>query len=138
MTPFMKSALSLLAASLLAAPTVADDTRGKDRLLCTAETLTVCIDTGECAAGDEDELNIPHFFIVNLSENQLETTQASGEDRQTPIRAVSRADDLLILQGSQNQRAFSIVITEPTGIMSLSAAADGFVASVFGSCTPLD
>ena len=137
-TTFFRLALGLMATALVAAPSMADDTRGSKKLLCTTESLTVCVDTGECAAGESEEVNIPHFIIINLDKGQLETTPASGENRTTPIKEVSRADGILILQGSQNQRAFSIVITEPVGIMSFAAAGDGLVASVFGSCTPIE
>lgn len=45
-------------------------------------------------------------------------------------------DGRLILQGSQNGRGWSLVISETSGKMNVAAADDGAVFVVFGGCTP--
>jgi hypothetical protein len=67
----------------------------------------------------------------------MATTKASGEDRSTPIRTLERENGLIYIQGIEGGRAFSFVISESTGLLSVAVARDGKAVSVFGACTPL-
>ena len=62
--------------------------------------------------------------------------EASGENRRTPIEQMRRADGLIVLQGVQQSRAFSILVAEPTGELTASVAREGLGVVVFGACTP--
>lgn len=123
----------------LAAPAraSADDLKGAQTLLCTAEEATVCSDEEGCVNKSLEDLNIPHFLELNLTEKRMSTTKASGENRSTPFRALEREDGLLLIQGIEQGRAFSFVISESTGALSVAVARDGISVSVFGACTPL-
>ena len=81
------------------------------------------------------ELNVPQFVEIDLSAKKLKTTDASKENRETPIRHLERGDGLIILQGAQNQRAFSFVINEATGLASIAVATEELSIAVFGACT---
>ena len=129
-------ALSLgLAATGL--PAAADDLTGQDRLLCTAVEATRCLESGGCTSEAPWNLNIPQFIEVNLKDCNLSTTKASGENRMTPIRSLSREDGLIVLQGIEAGRAFSFVIHEESGMASVAVARDGMTVSIFGACTPM-
>ncbi len=126
-------ALVLLTAST-AVP--ADDLTGAKTFLCTAATVNQCSSDGECTSGSAWQLNIPQFIEVDLAKKTLSTTKASGENRTTPIKNMEREDGLIILQGAEAGRAFSWVITEETGLATISVAIDGRGVVVFGACTP--
>ena len=119
-----------------AAPLMADDLRGTDRILCTAVQATVCFADGECFAGPPWNWNVPEFIEIDLKKQTLSTTEASGENRSTPIKHLERADNVIYLQGVERGRAFSFVINEETGRASIAVARAGVAVSVFGSCTP--
>jgi hypothetical protein len=115
----------------------ADDLTGQDRLLCAAVEATRCTEGGSCVSEAPWKLNIPGFIEIDLKAKTFATTKASGENRMTPIRTVSREEGLVILQGFEAGRAFSFVIHEQSGMASVAVARDGLTVSVFGECTPI-
>lgn len=127
-------AFALAAATL---PAAADDLTGQDSILCTAVAATRCLESGGCTSEAPWNLNIPQFIEVNLKDRTFSTTKASGENRATPIRSLSREDGLLVLQGVEAGRAFSFVIDEESGMASVAVARDGMTVSIFGACTPM-
>lgn len=125
-----------LAAGAPPARASADDLKGAQSLLCTADEATLCTEDGNCLIESPSELNIPEFLEVNLTAKKLSTTKASGENRSTPIRTLERADGVLFIQGIEEGRAFSFVISESTGLLSAAIARDGETISILGRCTP--
>jgi hypothetical protein len=130
--------LALVLVGLAAAAIVAaDDLTGQQLLLCTPVQVTVCTEDGDCVVDNPWNLNIPQFVEVNLKEKKLSTTKASGENRSTPIRTVLRENGSIYLQGIEAGRAFSFVISEETGMLSVAVARDDKTVSIFGACTPM-
>jgi hypothetical protein len=129
--------VSIGLAVLTALPARADDLTGVNRFLCSAGTLGACCDSGECATGTPEELNIPQFIEVDLAAKRLSATKASGLNRTTTLDYVKRVDGHIVLQGFENGRAFSILIDEKTGEMSSAVSVVGCGITVFGACTPL-
>ena len=115
----------------------ADDITGAERLLCASVQATVCFEDGECATDVPQNLNIPDFIEVDLEARRLSTTVASGLNQSTPIAHLSREDGSIVLQGFEMGRAFSWVINEQTGRVSVAVAAGDRTVAVFGACTPL-
>ena len=124
--------LGLLAASSL----IADDLAGVEKLLCASSYVNVCTIGGDCDAGTPENWNMPVFVEIDLDNELLSTTAASGESRTTAIDRLTRMDGQIFLQGIQGGVAFSIVIAELTGDLSLAMATDGETATGFGACTP--
>ena len=124
---------------LLVASTAAlsDSLSGKDRLLCSAIEATVCTADGICESGPPWDWQIPQFLIVDLDRKELATTEASGENRMTPILSLIREDGHIVLQGTQAGRAFSMVLQEDNGHAAIAIATDGATISVFAACTPM-
>ena len=128
----------LLAGFLAMLPAVAyaDNVSGANRLLCSSVQATVCDSTGTCEIGAPWLWNIPQFVVIDLDAKTLGTTKASGENRITPIATLQRVDGLIVLQGVEAGRAFSFVIQEETGQVSVAVAREEITVSVFGACTP--
>jgi hypothetical protein len=116
---------------------VADDLTEATRLLCASVQATECFEDGDCEIDLPWNLNIPDFIEIDLEAKRLSTTEASGLNRATDVEHLSRADGLIILQGFENERAFSFVITEQTGHLSAAIATEGKAVAVFGTCTPI-
>jgi hypothetical protein len=130
--------LGVVSALVLLAPqfAVADDVHGADMLICASVEATVCSLDG-CEIGTPFIWDIPQFVEIDLKAKRLSTTAASGENRATPIKSLERKDGLIVIQGVENGRAFSFVITEETGVLSAAVAREELTVSVFGACTPL-
>ncbi len=121
---------------LMASPLIADDLAGVEKLLCAAADVTVCTIDGDCDEGTLETWNMPTFVEIDLDNEMISTTSASGESRTTAIERLTRMDGQIFLQGIQGGVAFSIVIDELTGDLSLAIATDGETATGFGACTP--
>jgi hypothetical protein len=94
-------------------------------------------ENGECWVDLPWNLNVPQFIEVDLETKRLSTTEASGENRATPIKHLSRVDGTIVFHGFEMGRAFSWVISEATGHVTAAVAAEGLAVAVFGACTPL-
>jgi hypothetical protein len=49
-----------------------------------------------------------------------------------------RDNQEIVLQGVEAGRAFSFVIDEATGLLTVAVASDGMSVSVYGACTDAD
>ena len=129
---------ALLAALLLPiSPVLADDLTGAQTLICAAREIHACTAGAGCAKVDPADLNVPDFLVVDLAARQLRTTPASGENRTSAIQLISRDSGLLFLQGVDNGRAWSFLIDEEGGSLTVSVARETLSVSAFGTCTPL-
>lgn len=127
----------IFAACAVLAPARADNLSGTERFICSAGSVSVCCDDGQCGAGTAAELNLPQFVEVDLAAKSVSTTKASGLNRMSPIEGLTRADGQIVFHGVQNGRAYSFVVIEDTGEMTAAIAAPGCSISAFGACTPL-
>lgn len=131
-------AMALSTVFLLAVPAAfADDLTGVDRILCTTVQVTSCLDNGDCVVDLPWNLNVPQFIEMDLKGKRLATTKASGENRATAIDTLRREAGVIVIQGFEKGRAFSIVISEASGLMSAAVATEGKSVGVFGACTPM-
>jgi hypothetical protein len=131
----MKKIYAILAALLISGTSIADDISDLDRFLCATSQLVVCFEDSECLAMLPAEVGVPQFVVVDIKKKLIATTKASGENRSTPIRTFQREDATIYLQGIEGGRAFSFVIDEATGLLTVAVSRDGLTVSVFGACT---
>lgn len=118
-------------------PVAADDVSGARHVLCSVSEVTVSTDGGVCEVDLPSSLNLPRFFEIDLESGRMATTEASGENRATTVESVRREDGLVILQGVENGRAFSFLLAEESGLVTIAVARDGLAVTAFGACTPV-
>lgn len=127
------------AALLLCGGAVADDVTGSDSLLCYAHSAARCeVEDATCEVKTPWQLNLPDFLKLDLDAKRAETTEASGEVRQTDLRTVERSNGVILLQGVQGERAFSWLISETTGEGTLTVSTLAAGLTVFTVCTPIE
>jgi hypothetical protein len=125
-------------AALLCAGNLSADPLGEARdVLCTVLDVHVCVETAGCDDVLAEELNVPRFIQVDTQGKKLSTTEASGEMRETVVESAQRDAGQITLQGVESGRAFSLFISESTGLATFASAAEGRSVSAFGICTPL-
>ena len=127
---------ALVLALLFAFPLAADMLTDTDRMLCVPGPVFHCVADGDCKSELPEDENVPEFIEVDLKRKTLATTRASGENRSTPIQSQQRAAGYIYLQGVENGRTFSMVMSENTGDLTFVVATDGETATMFGGCTP--
>jgi len=114
----------------------ADDLEGAEVILCGSTLVHHCTASGGCESKPPWDYNIPVFVEIDFEQRVIRTTDASNENRSTPLTTLKRDEPFVILQGVEQGRAFSAVIATDVGLATFSIAADGETFSVFGACTP--
>jgi hypothetical protein len=122
---------------LLVAPlgvSLAADFDGSKKLRCVPTDASECSGAGECKRVTVEEINIPKWITVDAKKKKLSGTDSDGEEESTAIGSVNVIDGQTILQGAEGGRAWSMVIDQTTGDMTIAIAGDetGFV--LFGVC----
>jgi hypothetical protein len=131
----MKRSVVASVGLLASGAALADNLEGADRLLCAPEQIMICVEEADCYPAHGSELGVPAFVIVDLKNKKLQTTKSSRQTRTTAFSNMSRTDGKIFLQGVENGRAFSFVINEITGSLTVALSRDGVAVAVFGSCT---
>jgi len=107
---------------------------GTDKpLTCSIAKLSECDGVAACSEVALEEADMPPLWKVDFAGKQL--SSADGQ-RSSPIGEIDTLDTVIVLQGHQNDRGWTLVVERATGHLQGSAAdADGaFVLA--GSCTP--
>jgi len=135
MNKAIKMILPVLFVFFLPLASTAGDFDGSKPLLCAIIEEFDCTPGDECLSGTAESINIPQFLKIDFKEKVISGKREDGKVRSTTVRKTERVDGKMILQGIQNGKAWSMVLTEATGKMTITAADDqvGFV--VFGACT---
>jgi len=112
----------------------AADFDGSKPLFCaTIETLE-CGSGIECQWGTAQSINLPQFLKIDFKEKKISGTRESGEVLTTEIENMERSDSKLVLQGTQNNKGWSMLINEVTGKMTITVTDDQVGFMVFGAC----
>ena len=131
----MKKLAILLAGAAIGGMASADGVVDVDEMVCATGQVQICLESDTCYAASAMELAIPDFVVIDTKARKISTTRASGEDRSTAFTSFSRADGVVFFQGMESGRAFSFVIDEATGRMTVAVSRDGMTVTVFGACT---
>ena len=107
---------------------------GSAPLLCVPIGVTECGAEGECKRGTPESVNLPQFMRVDV---KAMTIRSEEQKRESPIKTVEHMNGKLILQGTQGERGWTMLIDEDTGRLSATVIADGEGFVVFGACTVL-
>jgi len=134
----MKKLTAALAGMLIGGLVQADNLEGVDEIVCAAAQVQICIENDTCYSATPFELDVPDFVVIDISKKTVSTTKASNQNRSTKFTSVEKVDGLIYLQGIEGGRAFSFVIHEASGRMTVAVSRDGMSVSVFGACTDTD
>ena len=116
----------------VALPALSADFDGSKPLICVAIEANDCALGTDCQKGLAENLNMPQFIRLDFSKK---TMGASG--RSSPIQHQVREGGMLVMQGFENYRAWSITINETTGKLVGAIAGDQEGFLIFGACTTL-
>jgi hypothetical protein len=104
-------------------------------LICAATHSVECDGSDEeCEQGQSDTINFPQFFRVDFNKREMHILDPGRRGEVTHI-ARSESRGWIILQGVEEGRPWSMLITEQTGRFSLVVNEDDAAFNVFGACT---
>jgi hypothetical protein len=107
---------------------------GSVPMLCAVTALTECTADGKCEkSAPEAGNNLPTFLRVDLKGGVLMANDGSG--RKTMIKTSGVVDGQLMLQGTENGKAWNMVIGSETGRWGGSVVEDDGSFALFGACT---
>jgi len=112
----------------------AADLDGSTPVLCAFTSALECDSRSGCEGTTVENLAVPQFFRIDFRNNVITGVQGGG-GRETRIGGFQRLDGKLILQGVEI-RGWTMVITEKTGKMNLTASGDDEAFVLFGACIP--
>ena len=131
----MKRWLGASVGLLASGVALADNLEGADRLLCAPRQIMICVEDADCYPAHASEIGVPDFIIIDLKNKKMQTTKASEQTRTSAFSSMSRSAGKIFLQGLENGRAFSFLINEATGSLTVAVSRDGVAVAAFGSCT---
>ena len=106
---------------------------GSAPMLCAAIDVFECTAQNACVRSTAESVNLPTFIRLDVAAKTLGS--AGVASRTTPVERVEHLHGRLILQGGENGRGWSMIVTEDTGKFSASVSDDQVGFIVFGACT---
>ena len=131
--PTRRIAFASCAAALgLAGSARAETLDAAQPLVCELAEAAECDGVAKCDDVAVADLDLPSVVRVDFAAKQLASQDGA---RTSPIAAVDVQDAVVLLQGNQNGRGWTMVIERATGHLSAAVAdADGSFA-LAGACT---
>ncbi len=131
---------ALLAAALIMTPfqTVSAGFDMQKPMICAVDEVFECNEANGCQPRLEEEANVPAFFRVEFEKKKLTSKKQDGQHRESDIGAAEELETVLIIKGTQNDQAWSMVIGREEGTMSATVSGDQFSFVMFGDCTALE
>jgi hypothetical protein len=116
----------------------AGDVTDSDLLLCYGWSAAVCDTESVCEVTEPWRLNMPDFVTIDLDDELITSVPGEVDERESSISSIAREGGYIIMQGMQDGRAFSWLITENTGegTLTVSTADRGIV--IFTVCMDQD
>jgi hypothetical protein len=111
---------------------------GSTRMLCVLTSAVGCDSRSGCQGTPVEDLNMPQFFKIDIEKKTMAPVGVAQEVAaawETRIKNFERMDGKIFLQGIE-VRGWSIVISEETGKLTLTASGDDEAFVLFGVCIP--
>ena len=134
----MKQTLYVLAAAIcgtLAFGSSVHALDGTKRLLCRATEATQCIPGGTCQKSAEvEEFDLPPVLTIDVPRRVVMSTTEGGGIEAAVIQTVIREAGTVMIQGMEAGFAWSVVIGEESGDMSISVSEQQMGLIAYGKC----
>jgi hypothetical protein len=108
---------------------------GSTPIICAFTSAAGCDSGSGCESTTPEALGLPRFFRVDFTNKRIIAAGPvqEGTKTETKIQNFQRLDGQLVFQGVE-VRGWSMVVTENTGRMTLTASGDDEAFVLFGAC----
>lgn len=137
MNTFRSFVLAIACICVLPFYAEAGDFDGSKPLIGAVVDVYECVSNGKCERVTIEEINFVRFLKINFKKKTITGTRANGQALSSEIKNRVSMFGMLVLQGVEHGKGWTLAITEATGKMVLTVSGDeeGFV--VFGACIPM-
>lgn len=122
-------------AIVIPGPALAASFDGSKPLLCAAVETQQCELSAACKPETLGNLDAPRFLRISVQSKKITGTRPSGGAIDAPIALVRHSQDMMFLQGTQDEFLWNIVVGEADGKMVLTVADNDDALVIFGECT---
>ena len=105
---------------------------GSKPLLCSIAEVSECDGVAACTDVTLEQIDLPPLWRVDFAGKLLASQDGQ---RTSPIAAIETLDAVIVLQGHQNGRGWTVVVERATGHLSASSADAEGAHVMAGSCT---
>jgi hypothetical protein len=105
---------------------------GTQTLACDLTEAAQCDGVADCADVTVDQIDLPSTVRIDFEARRL--SEPDGE-RDSPIAAIEVLDAVVVIQGHQNGRGWTLVIDRASGHLSATVADVDGAFVVAGACT---
>lgn len=119
----------LVVAGILPISANAAEFNGSKPFICTIIEAYECEPNADCKRVTVQDIDCPRFLRVDVSKKIIVGTMTDQSTRDVEIQSSAHVEGNFILQGVQKDRAWSMVVSESTGMMTLTVTGQdaGFV-----------
>ncbi|MGH7287650.1 MAG: hypothetical protein ACREI8_06485 [Myxococcota bacterium] len=130
----MKPIALLFVSTLLLLPFAlrAETLDGTKSLRCALSEAAECDEAAECSDVTLEQIEMPGAWRVDFAAKQLVSTDGQ---RTSPIHALETLDAMLVLQGHQNGRGWTLVVERATGHLTATIATVEGAFILAGGCS---
>jgi hypothetical protein len=104
---------------------------GSKPLLCSVAEAAECDGVAACTDVAPEQIDLPLVWRVDFAGKLLASQDGQ---RTSPIAAIETLDAVIVLQGHQNGRGWTVVVERATGHLSASSADAEGTHVLAGSC----
>lgn len=127
-----KSALLAMFLSVSAINASAGDFDGSKALICATVEAHACDPGLECKRSLPSDLGAPKFLSLDFQKKVV-----VGPAHTTPMLVFRKEPEQVVMEGTENGYAWTIVLDSTDGSMTLMLASSGDALVLFGNCTAL-
>ena len=124
--------LSIPLLALLAVAAQAQEVDATKPLRCALAEAAECDEMAECSDVTPEQIELPGEWRIDFAAKQL--VSADGQ-RTSPIQAVEALESVVVLQGQQNGRGWTMVLERATGRLSATIATVEGAFMLAGGCS---
>ena len=124
--------VGLALALMTSGAAAASDFDGSKLLICAPVEALDCEPGEGCSKERPEDIGAPNFMRIDFANKVI-----VGPKQTTPILLMEKSNDQIMLQGKELGYAWTLVLTQESGAMTVTLVNREAAFVLFGSCTPL-
>jgi hypothetical protein len=105
-------------------------------ILCAVASASECDPEGGCRPSTPDAINFARFATVDMKNRVIKSVWPSDLHHETLVEQLVETEAAIVLQGMDDEVAWSMTVEKPSGRFSAAASGVGVVFVLDGTCMP--